>query len=405
VQTNNASKNEVIQALHDLSKPCSDICILLDQLLLLQRLQSDDIGMIKTRVNPINLLKKSLFPMQRNAEFSSFTVSTIVAECPDCYADKIDNIVIDVDIELIGRKIYSMISRLLRSGQSKDHVVIEIDIVQKKPSRYVNRKAASIGPEEDSDNYKLVFKIPLLNNLTDSDLNLLTKDRPLFDRRADDDKKSIGVGIWIAKYLLSLHGGSLSEGYASDGFTPVCCFELAFAVDPTFINATVARGQIIDLVLAASKSLPLSEDQSASANIVGTYNSLSTLNIAAVWKVLLVDDSDVIRRVVLKMLANFNVVGHEADDGSSAVDMVRKALEDDDPYDVVLLDNEMPIMKGRDSVRIMREMGYKGRVFGVTGNVLKEDIDDFIVNGADLVILKPLTKEKFMKAMEDTEDR
>ena len=57
-------------------------------------------------------------------------------------------------------------------------------------------------------------------------------------------------------------------------------------------------------------------------------------------------------------------------------------------------------MKGRDAVRLIREMGYSGRIFGVTGNVLQSDIDDFKANGADLVILKPMSIEKFKNAIE-----
>ena len=60
-------------------------------------------------------------------------------------------------------------------------------------------------------------------------------------------------------------------------------------------------------------------------------------------------------------------------------------------------------MRGRDAVRRIRELGYSGRVFGVTGNVLPSDIEDFKANGADLVILKPMTIDKFNRAMEMTQ--
>ena len=56
-------------------------------------------------------------------------------------------------------------------------------------------------------------------------------------------------------------------------------------------------------------------------------------------------------------------------------------------------------MRGRDAVRHIRELGYSGWVFGVTGNVLPSDIEDFKANGADLVILKPMNIEKFKEAM------
>jgi hypothetical protein len=45
-------------------------------------------------------------------------------------------------------------------------------------------------------------------------------------------------------------------------------------------------------------------------------------------------------------------------------------------------------MRGRDAVRLMREMGYTGKVLGVTGNALKEDLEDIADNGADRVNVK-----------------
>lgn len=57
-------------------------------------------------------------------------------------------------------------------------------------------------------------------------------------------------------------------------------------------------------------------------------------------------------------------------------------------------------MTGRDAVLYMREtLNYKGIVLGVTGNVMKDEITDFIAMGVDFVIHKPLTVEAFEKAM------
>ena len=57
-------------------------------------------------------------------------------------------------------------------------------------------------------------------------------------------------------------------------------------------------------------------------------------------------------------------------------------------------------MRGRDAARLIREMGYNGAIIGVTGNVLNTDIEDFIAQGADYVIKKPMNTEKFNIAMD-----
>ena len=43
-------------------------------------------------------------------------------------------------------------------------------------------------------------------------------------------------------------------------------------------------------------------------------------------------------------------------------------------YDAILTDFEMPVMNGPTSVKEMRLMGYKNKIFGVTGNGLAEQV-------------------------------
>ena len=59
----------------------------------------------------------------------------------------------------------------------------------------------------------------------------------------------------------------------------------------------------------------------------------------------------------------------------------------------------MPVMRGRDAVKEIRNLGYEGVVIGVTANVLQADIEDFITQGADNVIKKPLNAEKFLHVL------
>ena len=42
--------------------------------------------------------------------------------------------------------------------------------------------------------------------------------------------------------------------------------------------------------------------------------------------------------------------------------------------------------------------GYTGTIVGVTGNVLDDDVKDFLHCGANLVIAKPFDYDKFRKA-------
>lgn len=102
--------------------------------------------------------------------------------------------------------------------------------------------------------------------------------------------------------------------------------------------------------------------------------------------------------------ANAAVLGDcailEADDGRTALDVMRSEMAAGRPIHVVLMDFIMVHMNGPEAAQKMRaELGYDGIVVGVTGNALPEDLAYFKDHGADLVITKPLTNAKLMEAI------
>ena len=65
--------------------------------------------------------------------------------------------------------------------------------------------------------------------------------------------------------------------------------------------------------------------------------------------------------------------------------------KDYDPIDSILMDYEMPVLNGPDATKILREKGYIDvTIIGVTGNVLADDINYFILAGANKVLPKPV---------------
>ncbi len=46
-------------------------------------------------------------------------------------------------------------------------------------------------------------------------------------------------------------------------------------------------------------------------------------------------------------------------------------------------------------------MGYAGKIYGLTGNVLQQDIDHFTSSGANGVLHKPLDVSQFQQLISD----
>lgn len=54
-----------------------------------------------------------------------------------------------------------------------------------------------------------------------------------------------------------------------------------------------------------------------------------------------------------------------------------------------LMDYEMPVMNGPTAAKEIRDLGSDVFIVGVTGNMLNEDVEFFMANGAN-VVLQPV---------------
>lgn len=106
---------------------------------------------------------------------------------------------------------------------------------------------------------------------------------------------------------------------------------------------------------------------------------------------LVVDDVLSNRMMTGKVLQLMGFMVEFAEDGKQAVDMCTSRLRDvSKPYGVIMMDNMMPIMTGKEATMTLRSMNYNGTIVGLTGNVLDEDLEEFRESGCDEVITKPL---------------
>jgi len=107
-------------------------------------------------------------------------------------------------------------------------------------------------------------------------------------------------------------------------------------------------------------------------------------------KALVVDDSMTIRRIILKALASAGIEdASEAADGAEALEFARKT-----PYDLILMDWNMPKMSGIDALRAMRSEGIGSPVIMVTTEAEKSRVIEAIKAGASDYLIKPFAPEQ-----------
>ncbi len=113
-------------------------------------------------------------------------------------------------------------------------------------------------------------------------------------------------------------------------------------------------------------------------------------------RILLVDDSAVIRRATSLLLGKRGHAVDEAADGRAAVEA---AVAGD--YDVVLMDLQMPGLDGLAATREIRRRrrGPGPRIFALTASVVDEAVHDWADAGMDGVLTKPLDVDALADAL------
>ncbi|KAJ3483065.1 hypothetical protein NLI96_g6565 [Meripilus lineatus] len=141
-------------------------------------------------------------------------------------------------------------------------------------------------------------------------------------------------------------------------------------------------------------------------------------------RVLVVDDDPLTRKLMSRLLTRLGCRVSTAENGEVALEKILGGApsratpssedtgsgglmevattvltpQDEARYNLVFLDNQMPVMSGLDTVRRLRAMGRNDFVVGVTGNALLTDQEEYLNTGVDHVLTKPVF-EKSIKAM------
>jgi signal transduction histidine kinase/DNA-binding response OmpR family regulator len=116
-------------------------------------------------------------------------------------------------------------------------------------------------------------------------------------------------------------------------------------------------------------------------------------------RVLVVEDNPVNQKMTARLLERMNCRVDLAANGEEGVDMVGRL-----PYDLILMDCQMPVMDGYTATGKIRERearhGGRIPVIAVTANALKGDREKCMAAGMDDYITKPVRTEKLVEVME-----
>lgn len=118
-------------------------------------------------------------------------------------------------------------------------------------------------------------------------------------------------------------------------------------------------------------------------------------------RILLVEDIELNREIAQVILEEAGFLVETAPDGTDAVAMVEKAEEN--YYDAILMDVQMPIMNGYEATRTIRSMSRKDvkdlPIIAMTANALEEDKEAALKSGMNAHVSKPISMELFISVL------
>lgn len=208
--------------------------------------------------------------------------------------------------------------------------------------------------------------------IKEEDLEKIFENFSQVDARQNRSAEGTGLGLSISRRLVELMGGSIRV-------------ESVYGEGTNFILEIVQ--EIVD-----QRSLA-----EVPAEIVKTEEELK-LFVADDYRVLVVDDNLVNRKVARGFLRSYGFAIEEAASGREAVDKVRQTK-----YDIIFMDHMMPEMDGIEAVQIIRkdcgENGALPVIIALTANAMEGVREMFLKEGFQDFITKPLDKKTLNEAL------
>ena len=181
-----------------------------------------------------------------------------------------------------------------------------------------------------------------------------------------------GLGLVISKRLAQMLGGDIVRG--------------AHAGARRCFRVTVATGPLEGVPMIHARPSDGSE----------IHADWQSVRVRAGLRILLADDGVDNRRIISHILAKAGFAVTLAENGLTACEQTLASMAEGKPFDLVLMDMQMPVMEGYEATRRLRDAGYKGPIIALTAHAAPEARQKCMEAGCDHYLSKPIRREDLL---------
>ena len=185
-----------------------------------------------------------------------------------------------------------------------------------------------------------------------------------------------GLGLAISKSFAQMLGGDLTIEDSTPGFGT--CF-----------RATVATGPLNSVrMVDAATSVMCTNDAKPPKR--------SDAEKPLTCRILLAEDGPDNQRLISFVLTKAGADVTIAENGRVAFELAVGAQEAGKPFDIILMDMQMPVLDGYHATMALREMDYEGPIIALTAHAMAGDREKCLNSGCDDFVTKPVDRTKLI---------
>lgn len=220
--------------------------------------------------------------------------------------------------------------------------------------------------------------------------------------RFDVQDTGIGMGDDVLTRLFqpfSQADASTTRRFGGTGLGLAICKRLAVMLggDVTVVSKP-GKGSTFTLFIAtgpvdsAAMRRHPSDNRSPSVSLSTTETA-----IRLGGRILLAEDGPDNQRLISHFLRSAGAEVVIVDNGRSAVDQAITAMGQGRPFDLILMDMQMPVMDGYTASSLLRQEGYRGPIVALTAHAMSGDRETCLQAGCSDYLSKPIDRQKLLE--------